>query len=105
MGTAHLPLARRQQQTARARAANPPLAQRSVTGGTNWGKRYCALSPQERARIIARAVLGWYRWDARRRGLPDPVPYTYEPERGPDGELQAKPGSMREMTREEIAAL
>jgi hypothetical protein len=105
MGTAHLPLSRRLQQTAHARAAYPPLSQRSVTGGTKWAKRYSTLPPQERARIIARCVLGWYRYDARRRGLPDPIPYIYEPMGGDDGKVAAKSGTLRPMTDEEIAAL
>jgi hypothetical protein len=104
-GTSHLPIERRRAQTAKATAANPPLPQRSVTGGTNWAKRYCALSPQERARIIARCVLGWCRYDARRRGLPDPIPYTYEPMVDDNGKVAAKPGTLRPMTNEEIEAL
>jgi hypothetical protein len=104
-GTTHLPLARRQQQTAKARSAYPPIAQRRANGGRHWAERYCALSPQERARIIARCVLGWYRWDARRRGLPDPIPYTYEAVVGDDGKVAAKPGTLRPMTDAEIEAL
>jgi hypothetical protein len=104
-GTSHLPLARRQQQTAKARSAYPPIAQRRANGGRLWAERYGTLLPQERARIIAKCVLGWYRWDARRRGLPDPVPYTYEAVVGGDGKIAAKPGTLRPMTDEEIAAL
>jgi hypothetical protein len=104
-GTAHLPLARRQQQTAKARSANPPLAVRSVHGGLRWAQRYRSLSPEERARVAIRCVIGRYIWDAKRRGLPIPIFHTYTPEHGPDGKLQAKPGSMRPMTDEEIEAL
>jgi hypothetical protein len=86
-GTAHLPVERRRQLTAKACRADPPLAQRSVTGGRRWANRYYGLPPEERARIIAKCVLGWYRWDARRRGLPDPVAYTFEPETDARGQV------------------
>ena len=72
---------------AKARAAYPPLAQRRVHGGLRWAERTAALHPSS-AQIALKCVLGWYRWDARRRGLPDPVPYTYEPVVGDDGKVQ-----------------
>jgi hypothetical protein len=105
LGTSHLPIERRRAQTAKATAAFPPIAQRSITGGTNWARRYCALPPQERARIIARCVIGWYRYDAKRRGLPTPVFHSYEPVVDDDGKLQAKPNTMRVMTEAEIEAI
>jgi hypothetical protein len=49
--------------------------------------------------------LGWYVWDARRRGLPDPVAFTYEAVVGDDGKIAAKPGTLRQMTNAEIEAL
>ena len=104
-GTSHLPLARRQQQTAKAIAANPPLATRSVNGGLRYATRYATLPAAERQRIMARCLLGWYRYDARRRGLPDPIPYTYEPMVDDNGKVAAKPGTLRPMTNEEIEAL
>ena len=104
-GTSHLPLARRQQQTAKARSAYPPIAQRRANGGRHWAERYRSLTPEQRAQIAMKCVIGWYLWDAKRRGLPPPISHTYEPEQGPDGKLQAKPGSMRPMSEEELASL
>jgi hypothetical protein len=104
-GTAHLPLARRQQQTLKACRANPPLSQRRANGGLRWAEKYRTLSPLERQRIAVRVVIGRYIWDAKRRGLPIPIFHTYTPERGPDGKLQAKPGSMRPMSEEDLATL
>ena len=90
---------------AKARAAWPPIAQRRANGGRQWAERYRSLPPEERQRIAIRCVVGWYYYDAKRRGLPPPIIHTYEPERGPDGKLLAKPGSMRPMTDAEIEAL
>ena len=104
-GTAHLPLARRQQQTAKARSANPPIAQRRANGGLHWAEKYRTLPPEERARIALRCVIGRYLWDAKRRGLPPPIIHTYEPVVGDDGKLQSKPNTMRQMTDAEIEAL
>jgi hypothetical protein len=104
-GTSHLPLARRRQQTAKARAAWPPQAQRRANGGLHWAQHYLSLPAEERARIIARCVLGWYRWNARRRGWPDPVAYTFEPEIDANGKVSVKTGSLRPMTDAEIEAL
>jgi hypothetical protein len=104
-GTSHLPIERRRAQMAKARAAWPPIAQRRANGGRHWAERYRALSPEERARIIMRCVLGWYRWDARRRGLPDPIPYTYEAVVGDDGKVAPKLRTLRPMTNAEIEAL
>jgi hypothetical protein len=104
-GTAHLPIERRRAQTAKATAAYPPLAQRRVNGGLRWAQHYRSLCPEERQRIAIRCVLGRARWWARKNGYPDPVAFTYEPERGPDGKLQAKPNTMRRMTDAEIEAL
>ena len=74
----------------------------AVVSGPNGTAAYHQRSAQ---RIAIRCVLGWYRWDAKRRGLPPPIIHTYEPERGPDGKLQAKPGTLRPMTDAEIEAL
>jgi hypothetical protein len=104
-GTAHLPLARRQQQTAKATAAYPPLAQRSVNGGRHFAERYRFLPPEERQRIAIRCVVGRHLWWARKNGFPDPIIHIYEPELGPDGKLKAKSGTMRRMTDAEIEAL
>jgi hypothetical protein len=81
------------------------MTQRRANGGRLWAERYRALSPEERARIIMRCVVGWYLWDARRRGLPPPIIRTYELERGPDEKLRAASGTMRQMTNAEIEAL
>ena len=104
-GTSHLPLARRQQQTAKARSAYPPIAQRQANGGRHWAEKYRTLSPEQRTQIAMKCVVGWYLWDARRRGLPPPIIHTYEPERGPDEKLRAASGTMRQMTNAEIEAL
>ena len=105
MGTSHLPLARRQQQTAKGRAAFPPIAQRRANGGRHWAEKYRTLSAEERQRIAIRCVIGRYRWWARKNGYPDPIIHTYEPVVGDDGKVAAKPGTLRPMTNEEIAAL
>jgi hypothetical protein len=96
---------RRRARTAKATAAYPPLAVRSVHGGLRWAERYRTLSPEERARIAFRCVVGRHIWWARKNGFPDPIVHTYEPERGPDGQIAAKPGTLRPMTNEEIEAL
>jgi hypothetical protein len=93
---------RRRAMTAKARASNPPLRQRSITGGKSWAERYHSLPAAERIRIIQRCVLGRYRWLARVNGLPPPVEMTFDPVRLPDGGIGAKPGSLREMTEEEL---
>ena len=90
---------------AKALAAYPPIAQRRANGGRNWAKRYRALPPEERARIIMKCVLGWHRWNARRNGWPDPIAFTFTPELDASGKVVAKPGSLRPMTDEEIGAL
>jgi hypothetical protein len=105
MGTSHLPLARRQQQMAKALAAYPPIAQRRANGGRHWAEKYRTLSAEERQRIAIRCVIGRARWWARKNGYPDPIIHTYEPERGPDGKIAVKPGSLRPMTDAEIEAL
>ena len=52
------------------------------------------------------ALSGKHLWvGARKNGFPDPIIHTYEPELGPDGKLQAKPNTMRQMTDAEIEAL
>jgi hypothetical protein len=104
-GTSHLPIERRRAQTAKATAANPPLAQRRVKGGLHWAERYRNLPPEERQRIAIRCVVGWYRYDAKRRGLPTPVFHTYEPVVDDGGKLAVKPNTLRQLTDEEIAAL
>jgi hypothetical protein len=104
-GTSHLPIERRRAQTAKATAAQPPLAQRRVNGGLRWAERYRNLPPEERQRIAIRCVIGRYVWDAKRRGLPTPVFHSYEPVVGDDGKLQAKPNTMRVMTEAEIEAI
>ena len=104
-GTAHLPLYRRQQQTAKARSAYPPPAVRGANSGRLFAERYRNLSPEQRAQITIRCVIGRYIWDAKRRGLPIPVFHTYEPVVGDDGKLQVKPGSLRPLTDEEIQAI
>jgi hypothetical protein len=96
---------RRRAQTAKALRADPPLAVRSVHGGIGWAEKYRTLSAEDRARIAIRCVIGRYIWDAKRRGLPIPIFHAYTPERGPDGKLQAKPGSMRPMSEEDLANL
>jgi hypothetical protein len=105
MGTSHLPIERRRAQMAKALAAYPPIAQRRANGGRHWAEKYRTLSAEERARIAFRCVVGRYLWWARKNGFPDPIIHTYEPERGPDGKLQAKPGTLRQMTDAEIEAL
>jgi hypothetical protein len=47
-------------------------------------------------------VLGFARYNAKRRGEPLPVPYTFEPQSIPGGGAPAKPGTLRPMTLEEI---
>jgi hypothetical protein len=49
--------------------------------------------------------LGWYRYAARRDGLPPPVEMTFEPVALPDGGIAAKPGTLRKMTEEELAEI
>jgi hypothetical protein len=104
-GTGHLPIERRRAQTRKACAAYPPLIQRSITGGQGWGRRYHSLSEAERVRVTQRLVLGWYRYAARRDGLPQPVEMTFEPVALPDGGIAAKPGTLREMTEEDLAEI
>jgi hypothetical protein len=104
-GTAHLPIERRRAQTRKATLAYPPLIQRSIAGGARWAKRYRSLPEAERVKIIQRCVLGWYRYAARRDGLPPPVEMTFEPVALSDGGIAAKPGSLREMTEEELAKI
>jgi hypothetical protein len=69
------------------------------------GKRYRLLSAEERAIITARCVLGWYRWDAKRKGLPPPVEMTFEPVAFPDGGIAAKEGTMHALTEAELDVL
>jgi hypothetical protein len=90
---------------AKARAAWPPIAQRRVNGGLRWAAHYRSLSPEERARVAFRCVVGRHLWWARKNGFPDPIIHSYEPELGPDGKLKAKSGTMRRMTDAEIEAL
>jgi hypothetical protein len=98
-------LEHRRAQTAKATAAYPPLAIRGGIGGRVFSERYRALPEAERARIIQRCVLGWYRWFARVNGLPPPIEMTSDPVALPDGGIAAKPGSLREMTQEELAEI
>jgi hypothetical protein len=50
-------------------------------------------------------VLGTYRYWAKRLGQPPPVEMTFEPVALPDGGIAAKPGTLREMTEEELAKI
>ena len=83
----------------------PPQAQRRVNGGRAWAERYRAMSLEERQRIIALCVLGRLRQHARKNGYPDPIAFTFVPAADEKGDIAAKPGEMRPMTDEEIAAL
>src|SRR5271168_4069267 len=103
MGTAHLSIERRRAQTRKATLAYPPLATRRLNGGLRFAERYRNLSEAERAKITVRCVLGRYRWFARVNGLPPPLEMTFEPVALPDGGIAAKPGTLREMTEEELA--
>jgi hypothetical protein len=105
MSKAAFPVEVRRRWMAKALAADPPLAQRSVNGGHRWALRYASLSDAERQRITLKCVIGRYLWDAKRRGLPPPIIHTFEPEQGPDGKIRPKPGTMRPMTREELEAV
>jgi hypothetical protein len=87
---------------AKAVAADPPLSIRAQHGGAGWRKSYRALSPYEQSRIIMRMVLGFARYNAKRRGEPLPVPYTYEPEPAPGGGSRPREGTLRPMTLAEI---
>jgi hypothetical protein len=84
-------------------AADPPLPIRAQHGGAGWRETYRSLSEQERVRVIVKMVLGFARYDAKRRGEPLPIPYTFEPQSIPGGGATA--GSMRPMTTEEILDL
>ncbi|HEY1432040.1 MAG TPA: hypothetical protein VGF39_10505 [Stellaceae bacterium] len=68
-------------------------------------RTYRALSPHEQTRIITRMVLGFARYNAKRRGEPLPIPYTYEPKLAPGGGLRSYEGTLRPMTNEEILAI
>ena len=105
MGTSHLPIERRRAQTAKATAAYPPLAQRQANGARRFAERYSALPPEERARIIARCVIGRAIWWARKNGFPDPIVHTYEPIVGDGGKIAVKPGTLRPLSDAEIEAL
>jgi hypothetical protein len=94
-GTARFPLAKRQQQTRKARAANPPLAARGANGGLRWAAKYRTLPAAERQRIAIRCVVGRALWWARSHGYPDPVFHSYEATVGDGGQVVAKPGTMR----------
>jgi hypothetical protein len=87
---------------AKAIAANPPLPIRAQHGGARWRESYRALSLHKQSRIIMRMVLGFARYNAKRRGEPLPVPFTYEPELAPGGGLRPREGTLRPMTNEEI---
>jgi hypothetical protein len=103
--TSHLSIERRRAQTRKACLANPPLIQRSITGGQGWARRYRSLPDAERARVVQRLVLGTYRYLAKRNGQPPPIEMTFEPLALRDGGIAAKPGSLREMTEEELAEI
>jgi hypothetical protein len=104
-GTAHLPLWRRQAQTRAGCAAFPPLAVRSLEGGKSWRDRYHALPRAAQQQIINKMVLGTLRYRAKKHGWPLPVVFSFDPEQLPDGSAQAKPGTLRQMTDDEIRAI
>jgi hypothetical protein len=64
-----------------------------------------ALSPREQSLIVVRMVLGFARFNAKRRGEPLPVPFNYEIELAPGGGLRPRESTLRPMTREEIVAI
>jgi hypothetical protein len=90
---------------AKAVAGDPPLSIRAQHGGARWRESYRALSPHEQSRIVVRMVLGFARYNAKRRGEPLPVPYTFEPQPSPGDGATVKPGTLRPMTLEEINEL
>jgi hypothetical protein len=95
----------RRRQTQKATLANPRLPVRSQHGGAGWRETYRALSPHEQSRIAAKIALGQARYHAHRRGEPLPVPHVFEPQPATGGGATAKPGTMREITPEEILDL
>jgi hypothetical protein len=83
----------------------PSIAQRRVNGGRGWAERYRRLPAEERSRIAMKCVIGRYLWWARKNGLPAAIIHTYTAETDDAGKVSAKPGSLRQMTNDEIRAI
>ena len=95
----------RRRQTAKARAADPSAAVRRYHGGCGNRDRFYALSLQKQFEIIRKMVVARMRYQARRRGMPEPIFFDATVGSCEGGGYELVEGSMRRMTKAEIDAL